>query len=570
MAKLNFKKCRARNFRSISNSGLEINFDQHKTTAIASTENGSGKSTMCIFSIYYALFGKSYTKGSKVGGLVNTRSNKDCIVELEFETKGSDWLVKRGQKPSIFEIYQDGIRKDNEASIKDPQALLESIIGFNEQAFHSTIALGVNRFVPFVEFSAAERRTFVENMLDLTIISDMASNTKERIKGIKKQSDQAFYEGGTLESKLTARKRTLQILEEKKRLRLAESGDEMSVFVKEETDITKMLEMTKKKLDILNESIVVGAETKQSDIKTMLDKFKFKAEQLKTNSDNVIHLNDCPTCKQGVTEEHKTSIKETATAAIDALVAPMEKLTKDLNENLLIVNENNKVKLAIGDIRVMQAKLESRLTSAQNSIKALNAKTVDTNEDALIDIEQKEINLLSIQVTEKEAELNAHKLNEVKHNQFLKMLGDDGVKASIVQQYLPFLVSDINKTLDKMNLYLNIDLDSEFNISMKSPTRKNQTIENLSSGQACRVNLATLLAWRNVSKKKASVDVNILILDEILESLSANGVREFMEYWIEAEPNTNLFVVTQRNDEFEPLFDNNIIYSLKDDMTVIV
>ena len=569
MAKFNFLKCRAKNFRSIGNAGMEIDYQANKSTLIASLDNGAGKSTMSIFAPFYALFGKNYQKGAKIGGLINTRSNKDSVVELDFETKGSVWTVKRGQKPAIFEIYQDGVRKDNEASVKDPQAYLESVIGFDEKAFFTTIALGVSRFVPFTEFSAAERRTFIENMLDLTIISDMSNKAKERIKVVKKLIDQTFYEGGTLESKLDARKRTLKILEDKKKARLAESGDELAGFVKEQTDVTKMLSMLNAKMTTLNESIVAGAETKYSEIKSMLDKFKFKIEQLKTNMNNITSLHDCPTCKQGVTEDHKSSIKNAAEESINNFSAPMEKLTKDLEAQEKIVSANNEVKKKINDLRVTQAQLEGRLSAANNRIEALKAKTIDANEDSLIEAEQKEINSLITQIKQKDDELQEHKKNELKHSHMLKILADDGAKAIIVEQYIPFLVEDMNATLDKLNLYLNIDLDSDANLSMRSPNRKNQTIDDLSTGQRRRLDLANLIAWRNIAKSKASVDVNILILDEILENLSASGVEEFMTMWNGLGEDTNLLVISQRHAEFEQYFDESIVYALKDDMTVL-
>ena len=568
--KLTFRKIRAKNFRSIQNSWMEFDYQSHKATLVASTDNGSGKSTMLIFSLYYALFGKSYQKGSKIGSLINSRSNKDSIVEVEFCTKGSEWKVVRGQKPTVMEIWQDGVMHTNEASLKDPQGFLEALLGFDEKAFNSVIALGVNRFVPFVDFTAAERRVFVEGMLDLIIISEMATNTKDKIKAIKKQIDQLFYETGTMESKLTGRQRTIQILKDKKAQRLVESGTELNSFSEEQTKVTSLLLMSNKKIDELNTSIEIGVEEKQSSTKAMLDRFKYKDEGIKRAAGSVIHLEDCPTCQQSVTEAHKTAIQADADKESSALVTPIEKLTSDLVDIAKSVSKNVLIRNSINDVRIMQAKLESRLKSAGDSILSIQAKLVDSNEDSLIQIEQTEIDVISVQLETKTTEMNDFKKQESEHTQFLGILADDGVKASIVQQYLPFLVSDINNTLDKLNLFININIDNDFNMTMMSPNRKGQTIENLSTGQQRRVDLAVLLSWRNIAKKKASVDTNILILDEVLESLSATGVSEFMDFWRETADDVNIFVVTQRNDEFESYFDRSVLYALKDDATVIV
>jgi energy-coupling factor transporter ATP-binding protein EcfA2 len=105
---------------------------------------------------------------------------------------------------------------------------------------------------------------------------------------------------------------------------------------------------------------------------------------------------------------------------------------------------------------------------------------------------------------------------------------------------------------------------------MFAPDRKGQTLGNLSTGQLRRIDLAVLLAWREIAKNKASVDCNVLILDEILENLSASGVEEFMEMWQIIGQETNLTVISQRAAEFDGYFDRTIKYALKNDMTVEV
>jgi DNA repair exonuclease SbcCD ATPase subunit len=570
MHKFTFKKIRAKNFRSIGNAFMELDYLASPSTLIASLDNGAGKSTLSIFAPYYALFGKSYQKSTKIGGLINSRSNKDSVVELEFETKGSSWMVRRGQKPALLEIWQDGVMLENEAAAKDPQAVLQGIIGFDEKAFNSVIALGVNRFVPFTEFTAQERRVFVESMLDLIIISSMNTLTKERIKAIKKVMEQLFYEIGILESKISGRKRTLQILNDKKQQRLAESGSELDGFNQEKTAVTAMQAKCTEKLAELQAAIIPDAETRQSQTKTMLDRFKMKADSIQRNADSVIHLADCPTCKQSVTEDHKSAIKAAADKEMADLTGPMAKLTADLAAIAELVQTNVDTRTKMGVANVLQVQLDGRLRAAQNSINAIQAKMVDSGEDKLIENEQTEIALLDVQIATKTEELNSHKKEETKHTQFLQVLADDGVKSKIVEQYTPFLVSSINTTLDKLNLYLNIDIDADFNITMNTPTRKNQTLEGLSTGQLRRIDLAVLLAWREIASKKASVDTNILILDEILENLSATGVNEFMDMWLELSKDTNLFVISQRHAEFEQYFDTSIVYKLVDDQTILV
>lgn len=567
--KLIFNKVRAKNFRSIGNAFLELDFQQSQTTLIASKDNGSGKSNMAIWALYYALFDKPYAKGVKKIGLLNSKSNKDLVVELEFETMGSKWLVRRSMKPNSLEIFQDEILWKNEAG-REPQDYLQTVIKIDEKAFSSIVALGVDRFVPFVQMSSQERRSFVEQMLDLIVISQMNDNTKTRIKSIKTALSQIEYDTGITESKYSGRVRTLNILEEKKNQRLSESGSELTNLLSEEETITNKIKLVDKKLLDLSGKLNTGVNSKLSEVKNMIDKFVSKQYDIKRQAESVTHLKDCPTCKQIVSEDHKELIKNEAINKASAFDDPVNKLLEQRSKYEALIIENNAVQKQISDVSIIKSTLNNTLSGVSAQIKQIRSKMVNTDEDRLISDEILEIDKLKILIEDKSKELDNIKKEEIKHTQLLQILKDDGIKANIVAQYIPYLNQNINKTLDRLNLYIQINIDSEFNISLFAPDRKNQTIENLSTGQLRRVDIATCLAWREIAKSKASLDCNILILDEILENLSTSGVEEFMDMWEIVGRDTNLIVISQRSDEFSPYFKREIKYKLVNDMTVEV
>jgi DNA repair exonuclease SbcCD ATPase subunit len=572
--KLVLKKLQAKNFRSIGNVFLEMDYTKAMTTLIASENNGSGKSNLAVWALYFVLFGKPYGKDCKIGGLVNSKSTKDCVVELEFTTLGHEWKVRRGYKPAIFEIYQkeDDEWKliESEAAKSDYQAFLQSKIGMDEKAFENIVALGVERFVPFVSMKADERRKFVEQMLDMIVISQMNVNAKEATKLIRKEMEQLQYDIGLKESKHAGHVRTLQILETKKQQRVAETGSELEGFRAEVGKLTVMVNRANEKHEQVSDQIVPGAGLEVSKITQMIQKFRFKIDEIIRGSGAINNLHDCPTCKQGVTDGHKQLIKDATDAEVGKLREPMEKLQEKLLGAQAVVDKNTEVEAERKRISDLIFKLETQLQSAQNSIKTIEAKMVDTNEDDQIEAERKSMHEIGFIITELNGQMTSKLQEEREHLQLLQVLKDDGVKASIVAQYIPALNQAINKVLDQLNLYVQINIDSEFNVSMFAPDRKGQTLGNLSTGQLRRIDLAVLLAWRDIAKKKASVDCNVLILDEILENLSATGVEEFMDMWGLIGKETNLLVISQRAAEFETYFDRTIMYALKNDLTIEV
>jgi DNA repair exonuclease SbcCD ATPase subunit len=566
--KIVFGKLTAKNFRSIGNMPLEINYLESPSTLIASVDNGSGKSTLAIWALYFALFGEPYGKDCKIGGLVNSKSNKDLIVTLDFEAHGVKWHLKRGYKPAVFELYREGKLIENEAAGGDMQAYLQSIIGMDKRSFCNIVALGVDRFVPFVQMKTQERRDFVEQMLDMVVISHMNTLTKDKVKAIRKQIEQLNYDIGILESKVSGRQRTIAILEDKKQQRLAETGSELDNLKAEAFKTVSLINIATDKMATLQSQIDETALPSLSKVRTMLQRFQYKMDEIDKAVQNITALHDCPTCKQGVTEEHKKSIRVESDIRRDELVPSMKKLEAEIEKYQAIIESNNKIEAEYQNLSKVKFQLDTRLSATRNSIRGIEAKMVDSNEDALIQTEKDEAGKLNTEIEDKSAELNELTDTEEEHLQLLQILKDDGIKANIVAQYVPYLNQSINAILDQLNLYVQINIDSEFNVSMFAPDRKGQTIGNLSTGQLRRIDLAVLLAWREIAKSKASVDCNVLILDEILENLSASGVEEFMDMWGTIGADTNLLVISQRAAEFDEYFDRKITYRLKDDMTV--
>lgn len=184
---IHFKAIKGRNFLSIGDQPLSIQLDKSVTTIITGV-NGSGKSTF-IDMITYALFGKPFRK-VKLGQLINSINESGLEVEITFSVGGNDYLVKRGQKPAKFEIYVNG--SDNKHLLPQPattaeyQYILENdIMKLNYKTFTQIIILGSASFKPFMQLKLADRREIIENLLDISVFSEMNSILKSKIKNTK-------------------------------------------------------------------------------------------------------------------------------------------------------------------------------------------------------------------------------------------------------------------------------------------------------------------------------------------------------------------------------------------------
>ena len=178
-----FRKLKWKNLLSTGNYFTEVNLSNNSNTLVVG-ENGSGKSTM-LDALCFALFGKPFRSINKPQ-LVNSINNKDCIVEVEFDTNNKAYRVVRGIKPNLFEIYCDGVLVNQDAASRDYQEYLEKfILKLNYKSFTQIVILGSASFTPFMQLSASDRRAIIEDLLDIQIFSTMNSLVKDKLSNNK-------------------------------------------------------------------------------------------------------------------------------------------------------------------------------------------------------------------------------------------------------------------------------------------------------------------------------------------------------------------------------------------------
>ena len=99
---IHFSSLGWKNFLSTGREWTTLDLSKNPATLIIG-ENGSGKSTM-LDALTFGLYGRPFRKINKPQ-LVNSINDADCLVELSFTIGTKLYIVRRGIKPNLFDMY---------------------------------------------------------------------------------------------------------------------------------------------------------------------------------------------------------------------------------------------------------------------------------------------------------------------------------------------------------------------------------------------------------------------------------------------------------------------------------
>jgi DNA repair exonuclease SbcCD ATPase subunit len=550
-----FQKIRWKNVLSTGAAFTEINFTKSTNTLIIG-QNGAGKSTI-LDALCFGLFGKPFRKINKPQ-LLNSINGRDALVEVEFNIGQKKYKVIRGIKPNVFEIYLNDVLLNQDAASKDYQEVLEkNILKLNYKSFTQVVILGSASFVPFMQLSAADRRTIIEDLLDIQIFSSMNAIVKEKMSVLKDGITKSKYDIKLVEEKINLQK---QNIEENNKNRVAE----IQKRVQEVAESNLHIQQLEKDIELINKHIDV-LQGKVGDKKEKLDKKAKGLFQIKGKVQTNIARNekeiqfyesnhDCPTCKQSITLDWKDSQVKEKTEKIDTQRTGLqeidEELTKVNNEVKVITDIINHINAHNGEI----IRHNSTITSINQYITKLNGelRELDERKVGAEGADQKLIELK--QELESYTTLYKEQLSEKHYHEFAgTLLKDGGIKTRIIKQYLPIMNKLINKYLTAMDFFVNFNINENFEETIKSRHRDEFSYANFSEGEKMRIDLALLFTWRQIAKLKNSTNTNLLILDEVFDSsLDTVGTEEFLKLINEMGTDTNVFVISHKGDQ---LFD---------------
>lgn len=559
---LQFETLEYKNLLSTGSAPIKINLLEAKLTALAG-KSGDGKSTV-LDAISFVLYGRSYRNINK-SQLVNSINKKELLVQLAFNVNGSSYKVTRGISPNVFEIQKDGVDLDSTV-VTDQQMFLESIIRMNYKTFKQVVVLGATDFTSFMALKPAERRLLIEKLLDIEVFSIMAKNIASELTETKKDITSVQREILDSENIIRMQEQSLLSIE----------ADEKTVDATIETQIAEFLVKKEKLLT----AVKVAPSYDQEKYKKAVD-YKTKAtsqvsvmeSQLRDAKKKLAFYSNtkvCNTCNQDIEQTIKDSVTKECNEAITKLEGEIERAKTNLQKCSKVIAECETIKREIDDVQRHNIKVETALVAIDEAVTKLKS----SNQKSLFESSKKK----AIEtITEYKKKLDNKTIvfnNTSKQKDVLEIaktiVADDGVKAKIVEQYIPLINKHMNVFLNAMDFFVTFELDSEFNETIKSRGRDSFTYANFSEGEKQRIDLAILLTWRKISQAKNSLSTNLLILDEVFDSyLNHEATENVLDMFKKHFDNSNNIIVISHKESIFDSFERVIKFNKENNFSII-
>ena len=552
-----FKKVSWRNFLSTGDSPTTVLLDRSSTTLIIG-ENGSGKSTI-LDALTFALFGKPFRNINK-SQLVNTINEKGLLVEIDFSIGNKNFTVRRGIKPNKFEILQEGKLIDQLANNRDYQDYLEKVIlKLNYKSFTQIVVLGNSSFEPFMQLKQSDRRTIVEDLLDIQIFSSMNGILKSKNSELKNNMGSLEIEKSLYKQKIEVQEDYIKRLKEDSQSVISQKEKEIKQFESNRKTATNTMVALNTDIGnlgqrMLNENSV---KKKSSEYEKVQSQIELKLHNAEKELSFYQTTSTCSTCKQVIDDEFKKERVIDISKNIDEKKDGLDKLQTEidtLGETLQKYREiGGSIVEKNKELVVVQSKIDSFGDNIERAQKEINTLKNKKKEDSSIEKELKILKENLEQSLKDYSELcDRKKLHEYAH----ELLRDSGIKTKIIRQYVPIINKYVNKYLNELDFLINFSIDENFNETIQSQYRDEFSYSSFSEGEKMRIDLALLFTWRMVAKLKNSVNTNLLILDEVFDSsLDAEGTDSFLKIINTLDANTNVFVISHKG---EILFDKFI------------
>lgn len=574
-----FKEIRWSNAFSYGPNNV-IKLDTAPLTQIVG-KNGHGKSSIALI-LEEVLYNQNSKKIKKADILNRYTSDKNYSIELDFNKDGADYTVKtsRTNTSTTVKLFKDGMDISSHTATNTYKSI-ESIIGFDHKTFSQIVYQSSVSSLEFLTATDTARKKFLIELLNLSMYTKASECFKELTSDMSKKVDSTQAKLSTV--------RTWLAKYEKEDLSVKEVEEEPNQPTEQASQLT-LLKHELSNIETTNKKIVQNNTYKQIINGIVLDdpapvsiddnflnslKVELAGKESKLREGTTLSKKcsgptiKCPTCSQDM--DNSTMFAMVEQFKVDKV--PLEEDIKGLkakietSESIISKYKAHQKKVAewekyyalidndLTSELLDKDKLSSKITALEKSINEVNSVINKVKaKNKTINEHNSKVTVIASQMADMREELSEYSTELTKYAGELSNL-QVLVKAFSTTGLVAYKIECLVKDLESLtNEYLAELADGRFQLAFKiaSSDKLNVVIIDnshdvdilaLSSGERARVNVATLLAIRKLMQTLSNSRTNLLILDETVENLDAEGKEKLIEVLLKEE-NLNTFLIS--------------------------
>lgn len=555
----------------------KITFTKDKVTQLIG-KVGAGKSSIPLI-IQEVLYSKN-SKGIKKANIKNRETTGDVFAELLFRKDKDNYALLLTRKTTLrVQLYKNGI-DISEHTASNTYKLLEDILGLDFTLFSQLTYQSSKTSLEFLTSTDTNRKKFLISLFSLDKYVNIFEAYKLAIRSIEQEI--ARIDGSI--------RTILQYIDKNEGLKLEEIDIEPVPMLP--VDIIKRKEEIVSELTNINSTNAIIL--KNSQYKEMLDKIDSDKltqpdKELKNVSNEKKQVADlladkrylqreltkigilkdtCHVCNQNIDNLEKLSLIKEYNSKISTIEEEVNNLTIELNEAAIVDSMWKAYMEAIREFEQLTNYIDNSISDTlldKNTLALeLQALTSDITEiskciDVILEKNKKaevnnaQVKLISKQLSEYNKELCTYKEESIKLTNLVSdliLLKDIFSTKGLVNYKIQYLVSDLQ---DEISKYLEQLSSGRFQLEFKLIADKLNIviydgqhaidIEALSSGEMSQINIATLLAIRSIMSSISNTKLNVLFLDEAINTLDMESREALIDCLLE-EKDLNIFLMS--------------------------
>ena len=537
-----------KNIFSYGDDMTTIEFDDNGKLWQLTGKSGAGKSSLLAIP-KLLLFGK--TEGSdgrpvKVGDIAN-RINKKGLIRGTIK-KGNDvFIIERTFSPQGLLIFKNGEDLER-AGLKNMQSIIDTEVldGLPYHIFSNVMTLSLNNFKSFISMTPADKRLIIDKIFSLEIINKVHELVKKDMSDLGNKINSFDRTMKFYDDTITSSKNELEKLKEKKSDDVKTKLDELQPKLKVVSDLYSQQSELYKTTNAEYTNLV----NTENQLTTVINSKVMSIKQIEQQI-ALFNQDRCPTCGTPFNSAEFDNVRQSLNERLKSENEDMETQKKLRNDVTAKKNEYVTKLNAINENIAKITKKDNELKSEYKSIEAV-AKSINECESIKAIIKNNEDSKAKLEKDIEKSNIDMKMLTIIE-----KAYSADGIKQSLMQQYIPFLNKEIAETLLAIGFPYSLEFDNAFNPHLRDLSMDIEP-QSLSIGEHKKVDITVLCSILKMIKRKYP-QINLVCLDETISSLDYESSAEIIKYLreISASMNLNIFVVSHTQLD-ETLFDEHL------------